>query len=70
MIFLYSIFFALGTIAFFLFGKMGLGKRFLIGFLVFAIPSVLFTLALVICGDKPTEGARTVTPEELRKLGD
>lgn len=70
MIAIYSVFFALGAIAFFLLAKLGLGKRFLISFLIFALPSIIFTAALILNGDKPTEGARTVTPSELEREGD
>lgn len=70
MIALYTLFFALGLGAFALLGKIGLGKRFLIAFLIFAIPCIVLTVVVVINGDKPTEGARTITPEEIEREGD
>ena len=54
MIALYSLFFLLGLGAFIFLGKYGFGKRFFIAFLIFAIPSIALTIAVVIGGDKPT----------------
>ena len=70
MIALYSLFFLLGLGAFIFLGRYGFGKRFFIAFLIFAIPSIVLTIAVVIGGDKPTEGARTISPEELKREGD
>ncbi|MCC5788120.1 MAG: hypothetical protein JJT75_00665 [Opitutales bacterium] len=70
MIALYSLFFVLGIIGFACLSKFGLGKRFIIAFLIFAVPSIIMTVALVVTGDKPTPGARTITPEELKREGD
>ena len=69
MILLYSIFFCVGCVSFFLFFKLSFGKRLLIGILVFLIPTIIITLCLIIGGDKPTEGARTIMPSELELEG-
>lgn len=70
MIALYTLFVVLGVVAFAFLGKFGLGKRFLIAFLIFAIPSIALTVLVVMNGDKPPEGARTITTEELEGEGD
>jgi len=69
MIALYSLSLALGTIVFVCLTNFGLGKRFLIAFLVFAIASIVLTVTLVVVGDKPTPGSRIITPEELDREG-
>jgi len=70
MILLYSLFFILGLLAFFSLSKLGLGKRLIVATLIFSIPSVIMTVVLIIGGDKPTAGARTITLEELNREGD
>ena len=67
MIFLYSIFFIVGIIAFFLLHSLAMPKRLILSVIIFAVPALVLTLALLKGGDKPLPGSRTISPEELER---
>lgn len=65
MITFYTLFIIIGVTTFLLLKEIGIGKRFLIAFLIVSILSITFTLLIVLVGDKPSPETRTVTLEEL-----
>lgn len=69
MIALYIIFTLLGLGSYLIFNKIPFGQRLLIAILVFAVPSAIFTILVLINGDKATPNSRTISKEELEREG-
>jgi hypothetical protein len=58
---------AVPVLVFLLTPKLTLLKRVLVSVLVYVILAVGLVAAVIINGDTPAPGARTITPEELHK---
>lgn len=69
MIYMYSLFLIFAIITYFACYRLSSYKRILIAVSIFIVTSLIFTVILVKTGDKPTPGARTITPEELNREG-
>ncbi len=69
MIIFYALFFLIGIISFFLLRKTRILKRFFITLLIVLFLCAIFTLLIIITGDRPSPEARTVTLEELECEG-